>query len=440
MELFNIILSDGMLTGYLLNFCQEHYCNENLEFLLAVKKFSNLFILQKDKWLHYTQLDLLTEDDTLCIQNKNLFNELFDEFQQKQIEYELNYIWKYYLEPTNAIIEVCLPYEILDNTQRRIRLFKIYGPEIFDEAIVEPTKSMVRDIMPRYVSSEQFQEMMHRKNLCMYLPLAQDLKIPFPTSSRIIKLANLTSENIFNYTCDLNNYIKDKFLYNTFLIYLQNSMCAENLLCYRALDLFYDYMNNDNKKDGYELAWTIYYYFLCIGSAFEISLNYHIRYEVSKRMCKLDINTFDQVLKSLKISLEEQLMEYRMTMDFIHLQELLAGGSIETDNNNIESIKSLGKNIINNVNTTTAAANTTITATNISFNVNSNSNINCTISNTNSNSLSHTITFTNYQYPNSPEINTTSSNRNKGLKNSMKSKKFMIACCFGTAPINPLDK
>jgi hypothetical protein len=323
-ELFNEIIEDGMLTGYLLDFCRENYCCENFEFLLAVKKFHDLFTT--GHWVSWRELDAVPETDALYAKSKKVFEEVFDAAHEKQIETEITLLWQHFLDPAKATAEVCLAYDILDNTQRRMDFFKSYGPNVFAEATLEPTKTMVRDIVPRYMASSQYMDMLKRRQMRDSLPPVSDLKIPFPQSRISSKKQNLsTSEGRFEYSCVLENYIRDYFLYDKLLKYLQKSVCGENLLCYRAIDVFKQYMVLDSKKEeGLEMGWIIYFYFLCVGASQEVSVGHDVLYNISRNMCKLEINTFDDIQKSIRLMLEEQLISFRMSSDFADLQVLLA--------------------------------------------------------------------------------------------------------------------
>lgn len=335
-ELFNEIIDDGMLTGYLLDYCRVNYCCENFEFLLAVKKFHDLFT--SGDWVPWRELDAVSEDDPLYAKSLKVFEEVFDAPHRDQIEKEIELLWKHFLDPTKASAEVCLAYDILDNTQRRMTFFRSYGPDVFAEATLEPTKSMVRDILPRYMSSSHCAEMLKRRSMRDNLPPACDLKIPFPQnlnrrSSKKMKLS--TQEGRFEYSCNLDNYCRDMFLYEKFLKYLQKSVCDENLLCYRAIDMFKQNMTADSgsssrQEDCAAMGWIVYFYFLCVGASHEVSVSHDVRNNISRNMCKLDVHTFDDIQKSIRLMLEEQLITFRMSADFAELQVLLA----QRDQNN----------------------------------------------------------------------------------------------------------
>lgn len=324
-QLFNEIIEDGMLTGYLLDFCKDNFCCENFEFLLAVKKLHDLF--SAGNWVSWRELDDASEDDPLYAKSEKVFDQLFDAAHRDQIQTEIQLLWKHFLDPAKATAEVCLAYDILDNTQRRMNFYKSYGPDVFTEATLEPTKSMVRDIMPRYMASPHCAEMLKRRHMRDSLPPISDLNIPLPTStvrqsSKKLKLS--TQEGRFEYSCVLDNYCRDYFLYEVFLRYLKKSVCEENLLCYRAIDVFKQNMASEAKKvEGMDMAWIIYFYFLCVGAAAEVSVSHTVRYNISRKMCKLEVDMFDDIQQSIKLMLDEQLLTFRMSSDFADLQVLL---------------------------------------------------------------------------------------------------------------------
>lgn len=324
-ELFNEIIEDGMLTGFLLSFCQEHYCCENFEFLLAVKRFHDLFVTSG--WTAWRELDSVPASDPLYVQSEKLFDEVFDTVHQEQIKTEISLLWRKYLEPTSATAEVCLPYEILDNTERRMQYYRAYGPDVFAEATLEPTKAMVRDIMPRYLVSTQYMLMNKRRAVRDSLPHGSELKVPSPKLPATHERPR-TREAIFAYCCDLDNYMMDDYLYNGLLVYLKKIVSAENLLCYRGIEVFQELMKENSTEDAIAMAWTLYFFFLCVGSSHEVSVRNDVRYDISRKMCNPDSEMFDVIKRSLRIVLDELLVQYRMTIDFSTMLEQFAFGNL----------------------------------------------------------------------------------------------------------------
>lgn len=50
--------------------------------------------------------------------------------------------------------QICISDKIIKRTRKRIQLFHLYGPEVFEEACLEPIKTMRKDILPRFLASD----------------------------------------------------------------------------------------------------------------------------------------------------------------------------------------------------------------------------------------------------------------------------------------------
>jgi hypothetical protein len=342
-DLLSEIVEDGMLTGYLLDFCNAHFCSENFEFLLTVKRFKYLFPT-KIIWKSFQQLDNAPDSSSLVVEAIAQFNSVFDETHQNQILQEITNIWKLYLDPTSATAEVCLSYDVIENTKGRMEQFTRYGPEVFAEATIEPTKSMVRDIVPRYMASVQYTEMLRRKQMQQSLPSQSSLYIvaPRPNARRIShKTRHLTHDTAQAYMNDLENYTKDNILYEHFLIYLRKSVSSENLLCLRAIDVFEQCFSHTGTilEEGLKMAWDIYLYFICKGSSYEISRSNIELYDIGRKMHNPCRGMFDVIYRSTRNVLVDQFNSFRNTTEFHAIlpillersKQLEAGDKINSD-------------------------------------------------------------------------------------------------------------
>ena len=324
--LFNEIVEDGMLTGYLLEFCRESYCAENFEFLLAVKKFHYLFAV--DKWTEWKALDSMKQTDELYIESVELFKSMCNDARTLQIEKEMEDIWATFLDPTNASAEVCLPYDVVENTKRRMLEYQAYGPDVFAESTLEPSTCLVRDIMPRYMTSDQYRDMLEKKEDRLHLPPASKLVVPAPrmtTNTNASSKMDLSSPTVLQvYINTIDNYVTDNILYNQLLVYLKRVIASENLLVLRAIDVFEHCIMTPNQEElAVDVAWIIYNYFLSVGSAFEISINKATLYDISRKMCKTETGMFDGVVASTKSVLEEHLLQFRTSPEFSLIPELI---------------------------------------------------------------------------------------------------------------------
>ena len=44
--------------------------------------------------------------------------------------------------------------KVAENTKRRMKLLDLYGPDVFSEALLDPLKTINRDVLPRFLASE----------------------------------------------------------------------------------------------------------------------------------------------------------------------------------------------------------------------------------------------------------------------------------------------
>ena len=219
---------------------------------------------------------------------------------------EIQRLFKLYLDPTSATAEVCLPFECVENTRRRMKYFKAYGPDVFAEATGEPTKALVRDVMPRFMMSERCKQMYRRREERTQ-ELPSSINIPAPKLNNSLRKSGkmkelLTPEAIDEYVNDFNNYCKDVTLYEALLVYLKKMVAAENLLCYRAIDVFEQCVSSaGSTEQGVSTAWMIYRYFLVSGSPYEVSVDPKKLYTISRKMCKPEAGMFDHMKVSLDL-------------------------------------------------------------------------------------------------------------------------------------------
>lgn len=343
--LFNEIVEDGMLTGYLLQFCRESYCAENFEFLLAVKKFHYLFAA--DSWTEWQSLDRAQPSDALYTDSIKEFDSMCNDALKSRIEKEMENIWATYLDPTNASAEVCLPYDVVENTKRRMKEYKAYGPDVFAEATLEPSKCLVRDIMPRYMTSEQYEDMLEKKQARLNLPDANKLVIPAPSIRNRVKIDLSSPEMMQAYINTIDNYVTDCVLYNQLLTYLKRIIASENLLVLRAIDVFEHCMVTPEEEElAIDIAWIIYNYFLSIGSAYEISISKAMLYDISRKMCLVESGMFAGVVASTRAVLEEHLSQFRTSPEYGEIPELLKlrDASIASGNDVDSTFKEQGVN------------------------------------------------------------------------------------------------
>jgi hypothetical protein len=85
---------------------------------------------------------------------------------------------KYFSEDSNT--QVCIAESTIKKTAKRIKLLHLYGPMIFEEACIDPTETVEKDIWPRFRLSESVDRMVMCIASCEPLPPATELIMPSP--------------------------------------------------------------------------------------------------------------------------------------------------------------------------------------------------------------------------------------------------------------------
>ena len=225
--------------------------------------------------------------------------------------------------------EICSSNIVRENTLRRAKLFSIYGPEVFMEALQDPIKTMKRDVLPRFLASDAYSKMNARLFSCETLPTAESLDAIPPKSSLIdsCRLDDIPLDRLFT----LNEIVNCKYLYQEFLVYLRQQVCSENLLCVRMVDIFKEQLEENNTAAAEDEAWTIYRYFVASGAAFEVSISYVSRKQLMRSLAKPAINTFDEIRKSAYNILLAQFNQFKFNDQYLQLASFLRTKKIEKE-------------------------------------------------------------------------------------------------------------
>ena len=105
---------------------------------------------------------------------------------------------------TNIILLLFITYNTFDFYGRRMQLLHLYGPHVFEEAVIDPIKTMKKDVLPRFVVSDICQELINNLALCEPLPSADMLQVVAPSSDEVIHIVthtilhNINSQTIYN--------------------------------------------------------------------------------------------------------------------------------------------------------------------------------------------------------------------------------------------------
>ena len=220
------------------------FSEENLEFVMAIQKYSdNLSTRDKNGWLYrpYTEID---EETGVLLDLEKVYDidlENFYESNQKNttwpsrivirdwVEKDVVRLWNKYLS-NDSPNQICMPSKVLINTIKRLKLLHIYGPRVFDEALIDPQFTLGRDILPRFVSSPVYKDLRVHLTSLLDLPDSASLAATAPEQSRITP-ARCAFLNI-------SAAMEDRVVYEELLAYMQGLYAAENILAVRMIRNF----------------------------------------------------------------------------------------------------------------------------------------------------------------------------------------------------------
>jgi hypothetical protein len=196
-ELFDI-LDNPISCGYLYTFCESEYNSESIRFIIIVDEFKDVLKRDFGCW----KLNWKEVDRSLKISGHQMESGAQGETpaaaataagtgadwpSQKVFETEArnkaNEIFSEFICHT-ASSQICLATEIFSRTLYRIRYLHLYGPSTFDEALLDPFRTLKRDILPRFKNSPLYEEMLSREKYLMSDVQVTQLRVPeLPTLS-----------------------------------------------------------------------------------------------------------------------------------------------------------------------------------------------------------------------------------------------------------------
>ena len=314
--LFSLHISYFLLFFYIYKkaFCESEYSAENIKYIIEINTFRDFFRIDRVAWSKsYKVLDL---------ELKDLSDEEIDHtwpsqyLSESSIREKIDRIYSLFID-NNAELQICFPHVVLERTMTRLNLINYYGPEAFEESLIDPLKTMKRDILPRFLRSNYYSELSFRLKSIETLPSASELEIPIPPTNLSFDPSQLSSERRFH----LHEVVECRLLYTKFLSYLQGCFCSENLICYRMISLFEEKMIT--KQSVTSITWDIYRFFVAEGSAFEISLEYSNRKAILLQLAKPKIDCFAMVKKSAYSMLKTYFTSYKNTTEYQELASFI---------------------------------------------------------------------------------------------------------------------
>jgi Regulator of G protein signaling domain len=332
------ILRNPVSCGYLLVFCEAEHNAENLNYVMEVDNFKDKFsdptVWRKDKdWIKIdNETNIKDYRDTR--QHGKISDNYFEfpsrvvpelEWPSRAVNQEnmllaIKNVWEEYLSDDSPT-QICLSSEVLRKTKFRIEHLHIYGPQVFGETLLDPIKTIRRDILPRFMKSPIYRNLNTHLASTDPLPIASSLVCPSPPVKLIFD--DIFMSRLDSYSFILDDMLCDKYLFEQFLNFLKAQYSAENLLCVRMINIFEEKFGEGNVGVTNDQAWEVYKYFVAPGSAFEVSCSHPVRKRVMLSLGKSSANDFQDVKKSALVMLAVKYESFQSSSTFAGLKQLL---------------------------------------------------------------------------------------------------------------------
>lgn len=331
------ILNHPISCGYLLVFSEVEHNAENLNFIMEIDRFKDQYsdhtCWNKDWITIDTELKLIqkakadaksesSEDGKDAGDSSNKDENRWPSriFTRDAMNRDIESIWENYLSDDSPN-QICLSTEILRKTRKRIDNLHLYGTEVFGEALLDPIKTINRDILPRFMKSETYRVLNSHLAAADPLPLASTLVVPVPETSLIDndEAMDALESRVFT----LDDMLFDRYLFEEFLAYLKLQYSSENFLCVRMIHIFEYHISTKDTAAANHQAWEIYKYFVAPGSAFEVSCSFRVRKEVMLSLSQSSPTDFEKVKRSAILMMNVNLDAFKATPEYAALKSLL---------------------------------------------------------------------------------------------------------------------
>ena len=297
---------------------------------MEVDKFNFEIKLETDHKLSWKEKDIIhtvnnayIQESTVSLQSldiKEVLQKNIDKvnpapLRQQAIE-RILLIWNTYIGSI-ASAQICVPAKILGHTIKRLELLYIYGNDVFTESMLDPIKTIRRDILPRYLVSDIHVNAVARiSDLNDY---TGSLNVQSPDDNtivdRILSTVQLDELTSALKAVTIHEVLTDRLIYQQFLKYLRDIIASENLLCLRMI-LIYKNLYNSDRKAAVDHSWQLLKYFVKHGSPYEVSVSSRRRREVFESMANPPIEIFDRVERSALQVLVGHYESYKSTPSF----------------------------------------------------------------------------------------------------------------------------
>lgn len=330
------VIQDPVQCGFLLEYCTRQHNSENLCFIMMVSRFRDAMSTDINVWpKSWAQVDseLLANnnigtpvDPTETVWPSKVLS-------RDSINKLVTSIWDNFLS-NDATNQICMPSQVAENTKRRIQYLDLYGPEVYTEALMDPIKTINKDVLPRFLASPLYADMKLRLSSLMQRSNSTT-KLVVPPPDKMVLLEKKTE--VFNEKrlFSLQEILDNKVLYVQFLTHLEKKMSAEDLLCYRMILIFEDlfekqllginegvtdqdqHTESDLRADqATNQAWVIYKYFIAPDAPYEVSLHSRHKKELMISLAHPYKGMFDELKKSTYSVLTVNFNAFKITEEY----------------------------------------------------------------------------------------------------------------------------
>jgi hypothetical protein len=322
------IIENPICRGYLLKFSESQFNSENINFVSAVERFRDTFFaVDRNMWTsNWRDIDREVAYDE---EKGNVLSDTWNSaINVISVKIHIDLILEEYVLD-HAQHQICLSGQIVSRTKKRMNLLHLYGPFVFDEAVLDPIKTMKKDVLPRFLQSKDFRTMIDSVASCDPLPPASNLSLPPPT--KYVLRSNPVEYFIDGREFTLVQLLQGEVLYTNFRVFLERNHCSENLICVRMIDYFEELKSKKDDLEADEFAWTIYQYFVAPGSCFEVCTMYSDRKNVMEALAVPRKGMFSKVRTSAYDVLKTNFSFFEKSDDYRALGKIMRFAKIKLD-------------------------------------------------------------------------------------------------------------
>ena len=340
-------MKNPIKSGYFLKFSQSEFNAENMVYILEIDRFKDI-VRDGDAWsedISYKVIDASIPDfGTTRMEEKDLhfYGGSEDEWPSKRIPCSslidhVKFIWRTYLA-NSATTQICMPARVLSNTIQRLRYLHLYGHKVFDETLIDPTKTLNADVLPRFLTSTYHKAMTSRLQALYPLPPRDQLVLRSPKNSECMNWDEdrLTTDNLRE--LPMKQLFHDKTLYEEFLKYSKKIYSEENVYLARAIAIYRAMYSSADEAiikagkvppDAENHAWLIFRFFICPNSIYECGMNQHRCKDIMHNLAHPTKDMFSSLEKSVHRLIRNQYVNFSFTREFRAIPAAIIGAAFD---------------------------------------------------------------------------------------------------------------